>query len=106
MEKAKSCLDFTLTLFLYHLFFTSILYSFPWSLDWWLIHAVIVTVTVLGSEYLCLKIETAEIKLDVNLFLEKGKKSAKEFIENSGKLKRFKKMPPKTASGKFKNEDD
>ena len=105
VEKANKCLDFTITVFLYHLFFTWLFHSFPWSLDWWIAHFIIVTVTILASEFICLKIETAEIKLNVNDFIEKGKKSAKEFIENSGKMKkRFKKVPPPKT--KFKCDDD
>ena len=43
------------------------------------------TVTVLSSEYLCLKLETAEIKLDFGHIIEKGAqigiKGAKKIIQ-------------------------
>ena len=73
IEKANKVLDFATTVFLFHLILTWMIYSFPSSLNWWFFHALIVTVTVLGSEYVCMKLETAEIKLSVNHIIEKGK---------------------------------
>ena len=78
VEKANKCLDFTLTIFILHLLFTSLVYKFPTSISWWLTHAAIVTVTVLTAEFVCLKLETAEIKLSVGHILEKGKELGKE----------------------------
>lgn len=73
VEKANKCLDFTVTVFMFHLFFTWMIYKFPQEFYWWLSHFFIVTVTVLVSEYFCLRLETAEIKLSVHSILEKGK---------------------------------
>ena len=73
VEKANKCLDFTLTIFMFHVIFTCLLYRMPNTLSWWLWHALTITVTVLSSEYVCLKIETAEIKLDFGHIVEKGK---------------------------------
>jgi hypothetical protein len=36
-------------------------------------HAAIVTITVLASEFICLRLETAEIKITFNHIIEKGK---------------------------------
>ena len=58
VEKAIKCLDYTLTIVLYHLIIMQFTYGFPWKLNWWLINAVIVTVTCLLSEMLCMKLET------------------------------------------------
>lgn len=78
MEKANKCLDFTVTIFIIHLWSVWFTYKFPNTMQWWLTHAFLVTVTVLTSEYFCLKLETAEIKLSVGHILEKGKEIGKE----------------------------
>ncbi len=50
---------------------------------------MIVTITVLSSEYVCLKLETAEIKLDLGHLVEKGKelgfKGAQKIISEGNK---------------------
>lgn len=73
VEKANRCLDFTLTIFILHVLINWGVYKFPNHLHWWVAHAVIITLTVLASEYACMKMETAEIKLSVNHILERGK---------------------------------
>ena len=73
IEKANKCLDFVNTVFLFHFLLTWIIYKFPTSFNWWMFHALIITVTVLSSEYVCYKLETAEIKLSFNHIIEKGK---------------------------------
>lgn len=73
VEKANKCLDFTVTVFILHLIFTIFTYKFPNTFNWWFTHLTLVTVTVLASEYFCLKLETAEITLSVGHILEKGK---------------------------------
>lgn len=73
IEKANKVLDFASTVFLFHFLFTWMFYQFPSSFNWWFIHAIFVTLTVLGSEFVCMKLETAEIKLSVNHIIEKGK---------------------------------
>ncbi|CDW87486.1 UNKNOWN [Stylonychia lemnae] len=78
VEKANKCLDFTVTIFILHLWVTWYLYKFPTALQWWICHGILVTVTVLAAEFFCLKLETAEIKLSVGHILEKGKEIGKE----------------------------
>ena len=78
VEKANKCLDFTVTVFVIHLCFVWYEYKFPWALQWWLTQALIVTVNVLASEFFCMKLETAEIKLSVGHILERGKEIGKE----------------------------
>jgi hypothetical protein len=73
VEKANKCLDFTATVFLFHILFSWIVFKFPSSSNWWVTHGIIITITVLSSEFLCMKLETAEIKLSVNHIIEKGK---------------------------------
>ena len=65
VEKANKCLDFTVTTFFLHMIATWLYFGrFPWVFSWWLWHAILVTVTVVVGELVCLKFETAEIKLD------------------------------------------
>jgi len=99
VEKANKCLDFSVTTFFFHFIFTCSVYGFPNSVDWWFVHAILVTCTVFLAEFVCMRLETAEIKLSVNDFLTKGRRSAKDFIENAGKMKKGKR------SKKFKDED-
>ena len=89
VEKAIKCLDYTLTIVLYQLVLMWLLYGFPgWSqLNWWMINGTIVTVTCLLSEMLCMKLETAKIKLSVDDLIESGKKVKDQIItavEKSG----------------------
>ena len=67
VEKAIKCLDFTLTLVFYHIVIMGLTYGWPgWKLNWWISQAVIVTLTCIFSEMLCMKLETQEIKLSVD----------------------------------------
>lgn len=78
VEKANKCLDFTLTIFIIHLFIIWYNYKIPNTFYWWASQGAIVTLTVLASEFFCLKLETAEIKLSVGHILERGKELGKE----------------------------
>lgn len=82
VEKANKCLDFTVTIFFYHFLATTFVYKLPTTLSFYLWHALLVTTTVLVSEYICLKLETAEIKLSFGHIVEKG---AKKIIEEGNK---------------------
>lgn len=73
VEKANRCLDFSLTILILHVMLTWMVYRFPSSFNWWFMHGVIITITILASEFICLRLETAEIKLSINHIVEKGK---------------------------------
>lgn len=73
VEKANKCLDFVLTTFIFHLLFTWIVFKFPNTLNWWVVHAIIITVTVLAAEAFCMKLEMAEIPLSLGHIIKKGK---------------------------------
>ena len=81
VEKANKCLDFTATIFFYHFLLTWATYEFPSNLSWWAAHALIVTVTVLVAEFACLKLETAEIKLDFGHIIHEGVKGAQKYLD-------------------------
>jgi hypothetical protein len=72
VEKAKKCLDFTITVFVVHLFFMCPMYGVPSlsPLSWWCIHIALITVATLISEAVCMKLESQEIKLSINELLE------------------------------------
>ena len=86
VEKAKKVLDFTLTVFFYHLIFTWISYGLPNFYFWWIVQAQLITTTVVLSEMLCMKIETSEIKLSINDILERGKESATQIISEGKRI--------------------
>jgi protein SYS1 len=61
--RAKKCLDFSVTLFLMHLFVSVWHGGFPRRIEWWIVHiAATITMIVLG-EYLCIRRELDEIPL-------------------------------------------
>lgn len=64
VERAKPCLDFTLTNFFIHFLFTWIYNGyFPSSFSWWFLNALSVTIMCVAGEYLCLKAELKSIPL-------------------------------------------
>ena len=73
VEKANKCYDFVSTTFFYHMIFTGVQYKLPLNVSWWGWHIFFVIITILGSEYICLRIETAEIEISFGNLLEKGK---------------------------------
>ncbi len=68
MQRAKQCLDFTCTLFLFHLFFMSI-YSkqVPSTFLWWLLTAASIGIMAVGGEYLCMRRELEPIDVGRNM---------------------------------------
>lgn len=82
VEKANKCLDHTATVFLWHFIFTVYNYKFPLTWMFYIVHTGIITVTVLASEFTCMRLETAEIKLTVSNIFEKGKKIGQELSKN------------------------
>ena len=68
IEKAKKCLDFTVTVFFIH-FLLIWYYSghIPLQFNFLIINAVIITVTVLSAEFVLMRIEQQEIKLSFDV---------------------------------------
>ena len=63
VERAKKCLDFTLTLFLFHFLGCLIYRGFPTSSEWWTVNLFCLVVTVLLAEYLCVRKEMEDIPM-------------------------------------------
>ena len=67
VDKAKNILDFVLTNFFIHLILCTINSGFPSNFVWWVIQGIFLTLTTLISEFISLKIEQKEIKLDFSV---------------------------------------
>lgn len=63
IERAKKCLDFAATLFLFHLFISIVYGGWPSSLTWWVVNGTGLVVMSLLGEYLCIKRELREIPI-------------------------------------------
>lgn len=64
VERTHKVLDFCLTIYILHLILVSFYSGIPHNLIWWISNGVFASVTVLLSEYICLKIEQQEITLN------------------------------------------
>jgi hypothetical protein len=73
VDKANKILDYVLTNFFIHLILTTLNSHFPTYLLWWGINCLILTCVTLISEYIALKLDQREIKLDFK-FSESTKK--------------------------------
>ena len=73
IDKAKKILDFVLTNFFIHLVISTIINGFPMKFTWWIINGLVITAVTLISEFISLKIEQKEIKLDFSI----GRKTKK-----------------------------
>ena len=67
VDKARNILDFVLTNFFIHLIICTINSGFPSKFIWWMIQGILLTLVTLISEFIALKIEQQEIKLDFSV---------------------------------------
>jgi hypothetical protein len=72
VDKANKILDYVLTNFFLHLILTTLNSHFPSYLIWWIINGIFLSVVTLISEYIALRLDQREIKLDLK-FLEGDK---------------------------------
>ena len=63
VEKSKKCLDFALTLFIFHFIFCIAYDGLPRTWDWYIVHILGTIMMVLLGEYLCSKRELDDIPL-------------------------------------------
>lgn len=61
--KSKKCLDFSITLFLFHFISTFAYGGFPYHFDWWIVNIVGTILMVVLGEYLCSRREMEDIPL-------------------------------------------
>ncbi|PAA57917.1 hypothetical protein BOX15_Mlig027514g1 [Macrostomum lignano] len=62
VRRTKQCLDFSVTVFVYHLLFTCIYNrAFPTNFVWWLTNSVAAVITTVLGEFLCLRAELQDI---------------------------------------------
>lgn len=64
VDKAKNILDFVLTNFFIHLVLVTINDKFPTNCFWWFLNISVICIETITSEYISLKIDQREIKLD------------------------------------------
>ncbi|KAG8443925.1 hypothetical protein GDO86_009212 [Hymenochirus boettgeri] len=65
VRRGKQCLDFTVTVHMFHLFFCWIYTShLPSTLTWWLLNVVCIALMAVIGEYLCMRTELNEIPLN------------------------------------------
>jgi protein SYS1 len=64
VERTSKCLDFTGTIYVIHLLVVYLYSGIPLSMIWWGLNLGVLFVSVLLSEYICLKIEQKEIYLN------------------------------------------
>ncbi|KAE8899690.1 hypothetical protein PF005_g6198 [Phytophthora fragariae] len=71
VERAKKCLDFGVTLYFIDFLVQCFYSEFPKMWDWWLVHLVAASVTIVLGEYLCSRRELEEIPM-VDLFTKRS----------------------------------
>ncbi|UMM12635.1 hypothetical protein L5515_001312 [Caenorhabditis briggsae] len=65
VQRAKQCLDFACTVHFFHLICVTIYNrTLPTQFTWWILQVISTTVCTVLGEYLCMKIESQEIKLE------------------------------------------
>ncbi len=65
VDKANKILDYVLTNFLFHLILTTLTSHFPVNIFWWIINGIFLTTVTLIAEYISLKLDQKEIKLNI-----------------------------------------
>ena len=65
IDKANKILDYVLTNLLLHLILITLNSHFPTSILWWIVNGVYITLVTLISEYIALRMDQREIKLDL-----------------------------------------
>jgi len=63
VERAKKCLDFASTCYIWHLVFCCIHSGFPMSLEWWATNSLGLLIMSLLGEWLCVRREMQDIPL-------------------------------------------
>ncbi|XP_050232330.1 uncharacterized protein LOC126681014 [Mercurialis annua] len=63
IERAKKCLDFSATIYIFHLFLCIIYGGWPSSITWWVVSVTGLAVMALLGEYLCIRRELRDIPI-------------------------------------------
>lgn len=64
VDKAYKIVDYILTNFFLHLICTTLNSNFPFNFLWWAVNGLFVTIVTFVSEYISLRLDQREIKLD------------------------------------------
>ncbi|KAF5741693.1 protein SYS1 [Tripterygium wilfordii] len=63
IERAKKCLDFSVTLYIIHIFICIVYGGWPSTITWWVVNGTGVAAMALLGEYLCIRRELREIPI-------------------------------------------
>ncbi|CAM6093496.1 unnamed protein product [Calypogeia fissa] len=63
IERAKKCLDFSVTMYIIHLIFCSMYAGFPTTVTWWVVNIICCVTTALIGEWLCMRRELKDIPI-------------------------------------------
>lgn len=63
IERAKKCLDFSVTMYIIHLIFCSMYAGFPATVTWWVVNLICCVTTALIGEWLCMRREMKDIPI-------------------------------------------
>eukprot|EP00871_Galdieria_phlegrea_P001634 jgi/Galph1/2471/GphlegSOOS_G1178.1 len=66
VQRAKRCLDFSVTMYLIHFIFCTLFYGFPYSWSWWSFLLFGIAVSAALGEWLCMRKELQAIILPMN----------------------------------------
>ncbi|XP_065177717.1 protein SYS1 homolog [Sycon ciliatum] len=61
VRRSKNCMDFTVTMFFMHALLSCVTRGFPFAWQWWVVTSVSATVMVVLGEWLCMRMEMADI---------------------------------------------
>mmetsp|Transcript_24381 Transcript_24381/g.46265 ORF Transcript_24381/g.46265 Transcript_24381/m.46265 type:complete len:147 (-) Transcript_24381:425-865(-) len=67
VERAKKCLDFTVTLYIVHFFGCMLHSGLPASIEWWVLHFTSLVFMAVIGEWLCMRREMRDIPLGSNI---------------------------------------
>lgn len=63
VERAKKCVDFTVTMYIIHLFLCLLYGGLPSSITWWVVNGIGIVIMAVLGEWLCLRREVKEIPI-------------------------------------------
>lgn len=84
VERAKKCLDFASTVYIWHFVATCIYSGFPARLEWWVVNGCGLAIMALLGEFLCVRRELMDIPLSALRSLRGSGSSSRATAGGSG----------------------
>lgn len=63
VQRSKKCLDFSVTLYVFHFILCTFIKSFPMGFEWWIVNIFNVLVMAILGEFLCYRRELQSVSL-------------------------------------------